>query len=161
MVTQLEKVGFADRYKLDDCNYTLIGAFAGENCDILVTGTPKTNTVYSVMASSIHIYSSWSTVKNRYLELKKAFTSKYGSPILEHSNFEYPFSEGNGNEMMAIMLDKCTYNCTFEIKGKGLIILNIVKARSGAEAKIIIIYLDDINSKLNEQENNTNIMNDI
>lgn len=159
MVAKLEKVGFGNRSNFDNCHYVLSGTFTGENCDILITGTPKTKTACSVLVSYEETYTSWSAVKNKYQELKKAFTIKYGEPTRSNDTFEYPYIEGDGGEMTAIAVNKCKYNCLFQNEGKGNIFMHITKANGGAQ--IIIMYSDEINSKLKEKEENDNILNDI
>ena len=159
MVTKLEKAGFYDSYKADECHYALRGTFTGESCDIFITATPKTKTVCSVMVSYKQEYNSWSTLKSKYIDLRDAFKAKYGEPISDNKSFKYPYTEGDGHEITAIAVGKCDYSCVFKSEDKGYVVLYIGKGGSGAN--ILLLYSDNINSKLQDQEDKANVMNDI
>lgn len=53
-------------------------------------------------------YASWNILKAKYIYYKDIFTEKYGKSAF-YELFSYPYDEGDGFEMTALRVDKCTY----------------------------------------------------
>lgn len=131
----------------------LQGTFAGMNdCAFLIIGSEKTNTVYKVGVMS-QFEDSWYSLKSLYLRLKEQYTNKYN----ECQSFEFfssPYYEGDGYEMLALRLDKCTYASYFETP-EGIISIEI------KEKYIFITYEDAINLEKAKAELNESVNSDI
>ena len=132
-------------------NYTyhaasLTGSFAGNNdCTIAVIGTPKTHIACCVMIfmQEHHI---WYTLKDQYEKIKNQLKKKYGTPE-SYEFFSEPYYEGDGSELTALWSDHCTYLSNFSTEN-GRVGVSMSK-----EAKVLIIYQDNINCEIQESEN--------
>lgn len=87
----------------------LKGSFASESgCTIVVMTTKKTHKVYGV-GVSFEEKTSWSSLKSQYRDYKSMLYAKYGEPSKHLERFYNPYYEGDGYEMQALRMDKCTY----------------------------------------------------
>ena len=68
--------------------------------------------------------------------------------------FEYPYKEGDGKELEAVQLEKCSYS-SFYKTSSGYIIIKIFKDH------ILAIYEDNINMEKYQIEKSTIVLNDI
>ena len=151
-VEQLKNEGFVLN-KLEDTSAILEGNFANEACEIFVTASPKTKTVWKVTAY-LPKTKTWSSIKSEYKTFKANCTVKYGTP----RSFEYfkdPYYEGDGYEMQAVRLEKCTYNSYWTIP-EGYIKVAISKFE-----QVSLSYEDKQNSEKDDGERSESIMNDI
>ena len=132
----------------------LKGEFVNKQCTIAVAGTQKTNTVCSIIVF-LPTETNWSNIKNDYLKLKQQFQQKYGIGESDEY-FSEPYCDGDGREMRALELNKCTYKTLFFAdEGTILFVINpSIKA-------ISICYGDRINMELREKEETEIIHNDI
>lgn len=148
----LVKAGF----KLDDTDQiinTLSGEFVNNKCTIFVVATKKSKVVWRVKVYLPEV-ENWFSIKVKYLNLKKEFTEKYGIGD-SYEFFSKPYDEGDGYEMQALELEKCTYSTYFKTVN-GSICLEISKFK-----QIAISYDDKINSELDDLEKKAAISNDI
>lgn len=130
---------------------TLEGEFVNNTCEIIAVGSHKTNTAWKAIAY-LPEETNWYSIKNDYNNLKKIFQQKYGDGT-SYEFFSKPYYEGDGYEMQALTLKKCTYSTYFEIE-TGIIVLEISKYK-----QISIGYEDKINVEINRKEAN-DIIND-
>lgn len=106
-ISKMKSAGFSF-VEQNDKNCIMNGPFAGfSNCDIVIGFSPKTKTVWKVMAI-LPSQISWGSVLFRYLEYKQRFIDKYGKAE-SFEFFEDPFYEGDGYELMAFRNEKATY----------------------------------------------------
>ena len=131
----------------------LTGHFAGEdNCNIYVLYTPQTRLVFKVIVQ-FPKKTSWNSLKDQYNRLKIAYSVKYGEPE-SFEFFKHPYQEGDGKELEAVQLEKCSYFSFYKTSSGGIII-KIFKDHLQA------IYEDNINMERCQIENSTIVLNDI
>ena len=56
---------------------------------------------------------SWYDLKSQYTQYLDLLIVKYGEPSNNYGFFSNPYAEGDGNEMAAISLEKCTYTASW------------------------------------------------
>lgn len=132
---------------------TMKGEFINKECEILVVGSKKTNLVWKVIAY-LPKEISWSSIKSDYFEVKKQFQQKYGDGE-SYEFFSKPYYEGDGYEMQALGVDKCTY-ATYFTTELGTIAVDISKYE-----QISIGYEDKVNLEIKKAEAESIINNDI
>lgn len=147
----------SDGFEVDELlgeKVTMKGKFVNEDCNISVISTPKSNAVWKVVVY-LPKQSSWYSLKSDYEAFVKSFTAKYGSPTKSYGFFSKPYYEGDGYEMTALNVGKCTYFTYWEILG-GTIAVQINKL-----GEVTFQYEDKINGDKKSAEENDNILNDI
>lgn len=85
------------------------GKIATYPIELIVLCTPKTKQVYKVVAF-LEKDISWKSLKANYFRFKDIFTDKYGQEESEYEYFTDPYYEGDGYELQAVRLEKCTYS---------------------------------------------------
>jgi len=150
--SELIKEGFEIKEKNENA-ILMSGTYVNRLCDIIVFATKKTKSVWRV-----NIYlpkdTIWNSIKNDYFELKKQFITKYGKGK-SYEFFSKPYKEGDGYEMLAVLLENCHY-ATYWKTQRGMISLNISTFK-----KISIKYEDNTNSALDEKETSEEISKEI
>lgn len=129
------------------------GEFINKKANIYILSTPKTNIVWKV-GISFEKEISWSSLKFEYKNAKESYTQKYGKPL----HFEYftdPYEEGDGYELQALRMEKCTYESYFEIP-EGMIVVKM-----NSDGGVGIAYEDKINAIKASEEKENAIMNEI
>lgn len=125
-VSQLTAKGYTKLY-MNEKGAVLSGDFAGkQDCKIFVLGTSSSKVVWKV-AVKFPEKVSWHSLKSEYNTLKESYTEKYGNP----QTFEYfstPYYEGDGYELQALSLEKCTYSSFFS-SPQGIINLEITNEK--------------------------------
>ena len=153
MVSQLKSKGIT--HELTEGSIAMLkGDFAGKSdCTIGVLATKQSNTVWKVV-----VYfpekTSWYSLKSEYKSFKESYTEKYGSP----SSYEYfsdPYYEGDGYELQALRLEKCSYVSYYETD-KGYISVEIDDSKC-----VTVSYEDAINVKIKSREQEMSISEDI
>jgi hypothetical protein len=119
--------------------------FVGDrNLEVYIKCTPITKTVWG-----FNVYlpkqTSWSSLKREYEEYLDVLSKKYGEPETKYNFFSSPYKEGDGDEMTAVAVDKCTYSA-FWTKNSGLWI-SISKFK-----QVVISYENKSNSDLDDKE---------
>lgn len=121
-VAKLKAKGYKTTLIQEDAA-VLSGNFAGkDDCKIVVLCTAASKLVWKVgvvFPKKI----SWSSLKSEYNTFKESYTQKYGTPK-SYEFFSDPYYEGDGYELQALGLEKCTY-ASFYNTPLGGIILNI------------------------------------
>lgn len=149
----LEKDGF----KLVENRGSILcynGDFATyENCLIVLGGSKLTSTIWKVLA----IFpkdDTWSGTKRIYVDLKTQLNSKYGvGESAEYFNDLY--KEGDGLELFAFSLEKAVYATIWKLSN-GIISLEI-----SSTGEVLIHYEDLINSKIESNERDSKMSNDL
>ena len=131
------------------------GDFAGKICKTVIFATKKSKKVHSVIVE-VETSNSWSTLKSTYNDYKSSLTTKYsnGNSI---ERFLPPYEAGDGYEMSALRLDKCTYLTKFTT-AKGDIVLTIGYMEEG---NVVLYYMDKVNTTLSEAEEKSLISSDL
>ena len=84
------------------------GKIQSQPVELYIKVTPKTKQVCSFsMYFSKHI--SWSGIQSEYDKYKTILTDKYGEPTNEYDFFSKPYFLGDGYELQALRMEKCTY----------------------------------------------------
>lgn len=80
----------------------------GENWEVHISKTPKTNKVWKV---TIYLpkRTSWYSLLSDYEEYVEIMNKIYGKPYSQHSFFISPYELGDGYELQAVRLEKCRY----------------------------------------------------
>lgn len=142
---KLEAKGF----KLDEIKSNIIwmkGKMANKNVLVGVVGTPKTKTVWKVVAI-FDSQESWSSLKSEYTDMKTIFIKKYGEPTDCFAFFKDPYYEGDGYELSAISKGNASFSCFWENieDGKMNVSVEIGKSQS------VVLHYENI--KLTQVKN--------
>lgn len=151
----LSKEGFTQIRDLEDNSILLNGRFADFDAVIILQAIPKSKTIWKVLVITKEAYTSWSSIKADFEKYKELYTKKYGKPSNDFHFFSPPYYEGDGYEMQALKLDKCSYFTVFELP-EGPISLKIEQ-----EGFIVFGYEDRINAKIMVSESEQSMLNDI
>ena len=124
------------------------GEFLNQQVEILVVNSPTTKIVWKVAIyfPEYDYTSSWYTIKNDYNTLKEQLKNKYGNYSNDYNFFSTPYKEGDGYEIQAIKMNKCTYYTLWEQKD------NAVSIEISKLLSIKLIYENIINSKISKIE---------
>ncbi len=106
-VENMKLEGFTFDRMLEDAAI-MNGQFVGKQCEIYILATPKTKTVWKVVAL-LPKETSWHSLKSSYQSLKSSYVDKYGPPTNSFEFFSRPYYEGDGYEMTALHVEKCDY----------------------------------------------------
>lgn len=152
-VRKMKAIGYVEGERTSSA-VLMTGDFANHSVSIGILTTPKSHKVYTI-AISFEKQSSWSSIKSRYFDFKELYTSKYGKPSKVIERFKDPYYEGDGYEMQALKLDKCTYASIFDLPN-GKVYLGM-----GSDTTVSLFYVDSINDALNESEEKSSALDDI
>jgi hypothetical protein len=155
---ELQKKEFTYRFnttKEAENIYSYTGKYIEKDVDLEVMVTPTTKTVWKV-SIDLPAFNSWRDIKTEFNDLEKKMTLKYGPGYYGHITFLTPYIEGDGNELLAIAQNKCTYEYCWK-NNNGTIIMKMVGHGEGA-ALINITYEDKNASDVNKAENDKIIM---
>lgn len=130
------------------------GQFAGKDAEIYVFGTKKTGTVWKVVVY-LPKRTTWYSIKSEYEFYKDMYERKYGTPEHSYTFFSDPYYEGDGYEMQAVKLEKCTYFSSFHVSN-GEIYIEISKFQ-----QIKLAYEDAANTVIMDSEKATAVIDDI
>lgn len=155
IVEKLEQKGFTIVQTTDDGHVLMDGVFANNDSQILILVTPDTKIVWKIGVFPDKEYTNWASIKHDFNDMKSLYTRKYGEPALDRHYFSFPYELGDGFEMTALKMDKCTYYTSYELEN-GYISINMT-----SDCKIMIVYEDKQNAEINERESENAIFEDI
>ena len=151
--SNLEQVGYT-QVLMQEGAAIFSGNFAGkDDCTIIVLATNKSQLVWKVIVNFPEQI-SWRSLKNEYDSFKDLYTKKYGNPNA-YEFFDYPYEEGDGHELTALELEKCTYSSYFTTN-QGVVVLKI-----DSQKNIKVEYEDKINCDIWEAEKEQSILSEI
>lgn len=151
---KLSKKGFTYVKGLEGNIVRMEGKFADFNAEVWLMATPKTKIIWKIVVLTDK-YTSWSSIKADFEKYKELYTKKYGKPSEDFHFFSRPYYEGDGYEMQALKLEKCTYITFFELP-EGGIVIEMTKW-----GNISFSYEDNINVKIKRSESEQSMLNDI
>lgn len=152
-VSQLKSKGFTQVYANDN-GVILNGDFAGKSdCQVVILHTKKDKLVWKVAVSFPQI-SSWYSLKSEYKSFRDSYTEKYGKPK-SYEYFKSPYEEGDGYEMTAVSVGKCTYVSYYNIP-EGYISVEIKDDKC-----VQVAYEDAITSEIDSKETESTVLEDI
>lgn len=133
----------------------LKGSFASESdCTIVVLTTKRTHQVYCV-AVSFEKKTTWSSLKSQYRDYQSMLSAKYGEPSKKIERFYNPYYEGDGYELQALRLDKCSYTSFFDVSN-GSVMLSMSN-----DGSLVLYYSDKEGNELNDREERMSAMSDL
>ena len=148
-VSQLEAKGFTVEHQSDN-GVLLKGDFAGRSaCTVIVLPTKASKKVWKVVVQ-FPKKTSWYSLKSEYKTFKESYTEKYGKPE-SYEFFSRPYEEGDGYEMTALSVDKCTYASYYKIP-EGTIGLEISDDKC-----VTVAYEDAITTAIRSKEKETSV----
>lgn len=130
--------------------YCLSDKLTGKDVNLDIWYTPKSKTVFMVVAS----YKEepyWSSIKSHFNDLVAMLQEKYGQGLVRRK-FDYPYEEGDGYELTAIKNDKCSYFANFELLDGDISVLVGSGIYSNYETRVY--YVNTANKELNNKEKN-------
>jgi hypothetical protein len=152
------------RQKLESLGYTFIeylpngivlkGEFAGKTgCEICIIGSAITHEAWKILVCFPE-QESWYMLKKEYFQYKQILVDKYGKPD-EYEYFEYPYQDGDGEELTALHNNKCSFQSFFKTD-KGYITITIKSTDY-----ILLDFEDNIGAELATNEKETKAKSDI
>lgn len=152
-ISQLKTKGFTIEHQADN-GAILKGDFAGKSgCTVIVLPTKVNKLVWKVVVKFPE-KSSWYSLKSEYKTFKESYTEKYGKPE-SYEFFSRPYEEGDGYEMTALSVDKCTYVSYYTVP-EGNIAVEI------SDDKCVEVHYEDaINTAIKAKEQETSVSEDI
>lgn len=152
-VQKMKVKGYKTVYTEDNA-VIMNGEFIGKNANVAILAAPKSKIVWKV-GVNLDKEVSWSSLKAEYKNIKESYIKKYGRPLHTFERFDDPYYEGDGYELQALKMEKCTYISYFETP-EGMI--SVGMDSSGC---ISIMYEDGINVKIASKEKESAVMNEI
>lgn len=152
MIQKLKTKGFVWD-KTGARGFQMHGRFSGRTAILQVFFTPKTKIVWQV-----DVYfdkADWRELSMQYDEYKKTLIKKYGNPESHYEEFEWPYTEDDGMQDVAIREGKCNYSSYFDVPN-GLISLEIAKSN-----RLQITYEDAVNREIKRKEVEQEQMDDL
>jgi hypothetical protein len=93
--------------KKEDNVYIMSGELFNEQVELFLFATPITRQYAKCVVYFPE--SSWYSLKRDYNKFVELFDEKYGYHTSQYEFFSEPYYEGDGYELNALMLEKCTY----------------------------------------------------
>lgn len=143
MAGKLMEQGFR-HIKSDNNIIYMKGRHLNRMCEVVLLGTPLTQTVWKVYVA-LPKASTWLSLKNDFTLLQKQLEGQNGFAETIQT-FQPPFLDGDGREMQGLMGGKCTWLTVWK-KAQGTLLLEIQQS-----AKIGLSYEDGANLKVKHEE---------
>lgn len=97
----------------DELSPILVGKAGVSNVEVIILSSPISKTVFKI-AVYLPKHNDWESIKSEYEDYLETLTAKYGTPTNSFNFFSSPYKEGEGDEMNAITMEKCTYSAYWE-----------------------------------------------
>lgn len=117
------------------------GTVGGQPIELLIVVTPTSQKVWKFTVY-LPEQNTWENLKYNYNYYVDLFTKKYGEPTNSYSNFNSPYSEGDGYEITGVVVEKCNYSAYWKD-----VYIEITKWK-----QVCINYENEVNGELNTQE---------
>lgn len=119
------------------------GMVGNTETEVLIVCTPTTKKVWKYIVY-LPKQTTWYSLKSNYNTYLSVLTDKYGEPASSYNHFIDPYFEGDGYEMSAVALEKCSF-CAF---------WDGVYIQISEYKQVSITYENEILSQLNKNEYN-------
>lgn len=96
------------RERADENSIKFTGKVNGMQMEVFAAFTPVSNKCWGFMIY-LPEQTSWYEIKKQYNDYLDLLTDKYGTPNSKYDFFSSPYYEGDGYEMSALTLGKCSY----------------------------------------------------
>ena len=126
------------------------GMFAGNHVVVSLETTPLSKTVSTVTAL-LDVRQSWRELREDYDTYRINLTEKYGPSKASQEHFYGAYREGDGFELRALQMEKCTWSSMWD-KEDGRITISIVNTDKGC--RLMITYADAEGTALAAREVN-------
>ncbi len=103
VVAKFAEKGFMQKASKKDVVY-MQGMAGNRDVELWLACTPKTKLVWKAQVA-FRGKSAWSVLKTQFDGMRNDLVKKYGVPAHDFHLFRSPFSEGDGNETLALSLD--------------------------------------------------------
>ena len=118
------------------------GQIGSTDIELLVLFTPKTKKAWKFVVY-LPKQSTWYALKSQYKEYLEMLIGKYGQPKNEYHFFSSPYEDGDGYEMTAVTVEKCTYAAYWE---------DTYSIEISKYSQVKIAYENPINTEIYSQE---------
>jgi hypothetical protein len=88
---------------------TMKGTVNSNTVELYASFTPRSNKCWALTVF-LPEKTSWYSLKDQYKDYLNILIEKYGEPNNKYSFFSSPYYEGDGYELQAVRLEKCTYS---------------------------------------------------
>ena len=126
------------------------GKLNNDYISIAVSSTPKSKKVYSFFISFEEVFDSWQSLLSDFDNRNEIIVNKYGEPLKEVRDYEYPFKEADEFSLLALESGKINYFNVWGSVGDNKN-LSIVLAIS-KEKNISLLYMNVKNRSIAEKE---------
>lgn len=114
ITSQFKSKGFiVSREKADENSIKFTGKINGMQIEVFAAFTTTSNKCWALMVY-LPEQTNWYDIKRQYNEYLQILIDKYGKPNSSYDFFSSPYYEGDGYEMSALALGKCTYAAFWE-----------------------------------------------
>lgn len=142
IISQFKSKGFiVARDKADENSIKFTGRVNGVQMEVFAAFTRVSKKCWGFMIY-LPEQTNWYDIKSQYKEYLQVLTDKYGKPNTTYDFFSSPYYEGDGYEMSALALGKCTYAAFWDKYS-----IQISKFK-----QVKIQYENPVNSALDDQE---------
>ena len=152
MGEKLKAKGFVFKEKLDDEIRQYSGTFAGSK--VLVDVISKSNVVWKILVEYPKC-SSFNRLESDYEDMVEQYSKKYGEPSNHIEYFKDPYYKGDGYEMQALELEKCSYISVWYTD------LGYIVIRLSQYGQLWISYEDKVGTEKKQEKQDQQIQNDI
>ena len=152
-IDKLEAQGYKQSERIDNA-VVMEGSFTGKDVTLFIFGSKKTKNVWKVQVR-FEKSTTWSSLKSDYNYYKSAFEKKYGKPDASYEFFSRPYYEGDGFELQAVRVEKCTFFTSFKATG-GVIYISMDKSE-----RLVINYEDSDGTEIQRKEKEASVIDDI
>ena len=142
-VREIKNKGFEAVFERDG-EMMFSGTFLNEKCYLVVKNA--NGNVADVIIALTHKYSSWESIKSKSDDIVELFTKRFGKPGKTIYRYEYPYKEGDGDELIALRLGKLRYARYFYVSGY-MISISLTN-----ECDIMICYTNEKEFKKKQDE---------
>ena len=118
------------------------GKIGNTEIELFLLTTPKSKKLYKATVY-LPIKDNWYSIKQNYQDYLEVLTTKYGTPHESYEFFSKPYFEGDGYEMSALGLEKCTFSAYWLKIENTSIVIQISKYK-----QVMISYENNENQKI-------------
>ena len=122
------------------------GKIGNTEIELYLFTTSKSKKVYKATVY-LPIKETWYAIKQNYQDYLEVLTTKYGTPNKSYDFFSKPYFEGDGYEMSALGLEKCTFSAYWLDIDNTSIVIEISKYK-----QVKISYENNANQKIASAE---------
>jgi hypothetical protein len=131
-------------------DYYYKGKLNNDFITITVSSTPKSQKVYRFYITYEEVLNSWNSLLSEFNKRNEILVNKYGKPLKEKREYEYPYKEGDEYSLLALEYGKLNYFNVWGSVGDSSN-LSILLAIT-IEKNIAMLYMNKKNSDIADKE---------